>query len=123
MRRLLLMAALAAGVVLGSAGAGRADGWHIPRTTSVTWPSVSPPGWYTDTYKHNWYFPWYAYYNFSSGPYANWAAGGGYAGYAYHGPAGYYYWGTYGGAGVTPAAVPVVSVPDAGARPARVWWR
>ena len=123
-----MLAALAAGGVAATAGAGRANGdgfpyrvvpvpqiHHPPRTSSVTWPSVSPPGWYTDTYKHAWYFPWYAYYNFSSGPYANWAAGGGYAGYASHGPAGYYYWGTEGGAGITPAGVPAGSVPDAGA--------
>ena len=128
MRRLLLMAAMAAGVVFGSAGGARANGDGFPKgvisvpeihrrpqTSSVTWPSVNPPGWYTNTYKHQWYFPWYAYYNFSSGPYANWAAGGGYAGYTYHGPAGYYYWGTEGGAGISPAGVPAVSVPDIGA--------
>ncbi|QJW95695.1 TIGR03000 domain-containing protein [Frigoriglobus tundricola] len=101
MRKLLLLAALAAG---GTAGVASADGGHSfgpypvkeihdrlwPHSTSVTWPSVTPPGWYTNTYRHQWYQPWYAYYNFSSGPYANWAAGGGYAGYSYHGPAGVY---------------------------------
>lgn len=105
MRRLLLLAAVTAGGVVGSAGAARAEGqrphWPIPapdihectgpHSTSVTWPSVVPPGWYTDTYRHRWYFPWYAYYNYSMGPYANWMVGGGYAGYASHGPAGIYY--------------------------------
>jgi uncharacterized protein (TIGR03000 family) len=104
MRRLLLLAAVASGGVLGSAGAARAEGDHSfgpvpipdihrclgPKTTSVTWPSAVPPGWYTNTYRHQWYQPWYAYYNFSTGPYANWMAGGGYTGYAYHGPAGVY---------------------------------
>jgi len=101
MRKLLLLAALTAG---GTAGVAKADGGHTfgpypvseihdhfwPHATSVTWPSAMPPGWYTNTYRHKWYEPWYAYYNFSSGPYANWMAGGGYAGYSYHGPAGLY---------------------------------
>jgi hypothetical protein len=102
MRRLLLWGVVG---VLASVGWAKADG--IPRYTpipnveahgfgphasSVMWPSVYPPGWYTNTYKHQWYFPWYAYYNFTHGPYANWAATGGFAGYAYHGPAGYYYY-------------------------------
>ncbi len=110
MRKLLLLAALAAGGLFGSAGAARAEGdfnagplkvpdvhrWLGPHSTSVTWPSVNPPGWYTNTYRHRWYYPWYAYYDFSHGPYANWMAGGGYAGYAYHGPAGYYHYPLHG---------------------------
>jgi uncharacterized protein (TIGR03000 family) len=105
MRKLLLLTAVVGGL-LGSAGVVRAEGdhhwgplkvhdihgWLGPKSTSVTWPSVNPPGWYTDTYRHKWFYPWYAYYNFSQGPYANWMAGGGYAGYAYHGPAGYYHY-------------------------------
>lgn len=105
MRRLLLLAAMTAGGVLVPMGTARADGerqkmpnyqYSIheclgPHSTSVTWPSVVPPGWYTDTYRHKWYLPWYAYYNYSMGPYANWMVGGGYAGYASHGPAGIYY--------------------------------
>lgn len=100
MRRLLLAAVIGA---LASAEA-RAEGWppHMPRpvadnhgwgphTTSVTWPSLVPPGWYSATYNYRWYYPWYAYYNFSNGPYANWPATGGYAGYAYHGRAGLQY--------------------------------
>jgi hypothetical protein len=99
MRRLLLAA------VVGSLAAAeaRAEGWppHYPppnpeyhgwgpHTTSVTWPSIVPPGWYTNTYNYRWFYPWFAYYNYSAGPYANWPATGGYAGYAYHGPAGMY---------------------------------
>jgi uncharacterized protein (TIGR03000 family) len=106
MRRLLLLTAMTAGGALGSASTARADGypppWPIqlgdihrdclpPHATSVTWPSVVPPGWYTNTYRYQWYLPWYAYYNFNSGPYANWMASGGRAGYAYHGPAGLAY--------------------------------
>ena len=97
MRKLLLAAALAAGgvgVSAGDAAAQQAGGQqrHFgPHATSVTWPSVTPPGWYTNTYNHAWYYPWYAYYNHTTGPYANWAAGGGYAAYAHHGPAGMYY--------------------------------
>jgi hypothetical protein len=52
---------------------------------------VTPPGWYTNTYSYRWYYPWYAYYDYTAGPYANWMSGGGYAGYANHGPAGMYY--------------------------------
>jgi uncharacterized protein (TIGR03000 family) len=106
MRKLLLLAAVAAGGVVGTSGTARAEGDHHwgpvkipdihrclgPKSTSVTWPSVSPPGWYTNTYRHDWFYPWYAYYNYSHGPYANWMASGGYAGYANHGPAGYYYY-------------------------------
>ncbi|MDY3552027.1 TIGR03000 domain-containing protein [Gemmata sp. JC717] len=94
MRKLLLAAVLAGGGLAGSAGTADAQYRHHrphqPVVSSVTWPSANPPGWYTNTYKHQWFYPWYAYYDFSSGPYANWAAGGGYAGYTDHGPAGYY---------------------------------
>ncbi len=94
MQRLLLLAALAAGAVMWSAGSASAQQRHLggAHPTSVTWPCVTPPGWYTNTYKHAWYLPWYAYYNYSQGPYSNWASGGGYASYAYCGPAGHYYW-------------------------------
>ncbi len=101
MGRLLLVAALAVTVT----GGARGDGWPQylpaptnnnhgwgPHATSVTWPSANPQGWYTNTYNHAWYYPWYANYNFTHGPYANWMAGGGYAGYANHGTAGYFNW-------------------------------
>ena len=123
MRKLLLLAALAAGGVVGTSGLARAEGehhwgpvpipdihrWLGPKTTSVTWPSVSPPGWYSNTYRHKWFYPWYAYYNYSHGPYANGTASGGYAGYAYHGPAGYYYYPGLSGPPVV--AVPLSAVP------------
>jgi hypothetical protein len=102
MRRVLLLAMLGVTVSVGWA---RADGipqhypWPRPtnhgfgpHTTSVTWPSVVPPGWYSNTYNYRWYYPWFAYYNYSSSPYANWPATRGVAGYANHGPAGIYYW-------------------------------
>ena len=117
MRKLLLLAAVAAGGVVGSAGVARADGkpphYPIPvpdvhqflggKPSTVTWPSATPPGWYTNTYRHQWYQPWYAYYNFSSGPYANWMAGGGYAGYANCGPGGHFHWPMQAGQGTAPA--------------------
>jgi uncharacterized protein (TIGR03000 family) len=43
---------------------------------------VNPPGWYTNTYLYHWQYPWYAYYNYSQGPYANWMRAQGFAGYA-----------------------------------------
>jgi uncharacterized protein (TIGR03000 family) len=48
---------------------------------------VNPPGWYSNTYYYAWQYPWFAYYNYSHGPYANWMAGGGYAFYKNCGPA------------------------------------
>lgn len=98
MKRFVIAAALVAGLV---GAEQRADAFGKPArphphtgpfATSVTWPSVSPPGWYTNTYNHRWYYPWYAYYDYTTGPYANWAAGGGYATYGNHGPAGFYYY-------------------------------
>lgn len=102
MRRLLLVAMFGVSMTAGSVLADGIPrhpprvhslnhGWG-PHSSSVVWPSVNPPGWYTNTYNHKWYYPWFAYYNYSHGPYANWMAGGGYAGYAYHGPAGYYHY-------------------------------
>jgi uncharacterized protein (TIGR03000 family) len=51
--------------------------------TSAAFPTMNPAGWYTNTYKYPWFYPWYAYYNASQGPYANWAASGGVATYGY----------------------------------------
>ena len=91
MRRLLLVTALAVSGFAGATGTASAQDQHWgPSATSVTWPSVTPSGWYTNTYNHAWYYPWYAYYNSSQGPYANWMAGGGYATYSHHGPAGHF---------------------------------
>jgi uncharacterized protein (TIGR03000 family) len=57
-----------------------------PWAASAAFPTVNPPGWYTNTYSYAWYYPWYAYYNSSHGPYANWMAGRGYASYGYQKP-------------------------------------
>jgi uncharacterized protein (TIGR03000 family) len=78
--------------VLVAAGISSADGteakmWTGPHATTAAFPTVNPPGWYTNTYWYNWYYPWYAYYNWSQGPYANWAASGGFATYGYRVPA------------------------------------
>ncbi|MCE9564696.1 MAG: TIGR03000 domain-containing protein [Planctomycetes bacterium] len=68
-----------------TATSGRASAWQYgytgPWATSVVFPLANPPGWYTNTYWYAWQYPWFAYYNYSHGPYANWMAGGGYAGY------------------------------------------
>lgn len=65
--------------------AGRADAWSWGHTgpwpQTAAFPCVNPPGWYTNTYSYAWQYPWFAYYNYSQGPYANWMAGGGYAYY------------------------------------------
>lgn len=67
----------------GSVGTVRADGGYCcPWARSAAFPTVLPPGWYTNTYSYNWQYPWYAYYNYSHGPYANWFVGQGRAGYA-----------------------------------------
>jgi uncharacterized protein (TIGR03000 family) len=67
----------------GTAGMVRADGGRCcPWPTSAAFPTVTPPGWYTNTYSYDWQYPWFAYYNYSQGPYANWFAGQGYAGYS-----------------------------------------
>ena len=93
MRKLILGVLAVGGLV---AGGGRAQAWQWghtgPYAQSATFPLANPPGWFTNTYSFAWYYPWFAYYNYSHGPYANWMASGGYAGYAYHGPAGYYYY-------------------------------
>jgi uncharacterized protein (TIGR03000 family) len=53
-----------------------------PYATTAAFPTVKPPGWYTNTYLYPWHYPWYAYYNYSQGPYAEWLRGGGRAYYA-----------------------------------------
>lgn len=55
--------------------------YNPPYLTSAAFPCANPAGWHTNAYYYAWYYPWYAYYNYSHGPYANWAAGGGYATY------------------------------------------
>jgi uncharacterized protein (TIGR03000 family) len=73
-------------VVVGVASAGgRAQAWqwghHGPFPQTAAFPLANPPGWYTNTYYFAWQYPWFAYYNYSHGPYANWMSGGGYATY------------------------------------------
>jgi uncharacterized protein (TIGR03000 family) len=70
--------------IAGTNGTARAEGGDrcCPWPTSAAFPTVTPPGWYTNTYLYNWQYPWYAYYNASHGPYANWMAGYGVAGYS-----------------------------------------
>jgi uncharacterized protein (TIGR03000 family) len=53
-----------------------------PWAATAAFPTVKPPGWYTNTYSYSWHYPWYANYNYSHGPYANWLAGRGIAGYS-----------------------------------------
>lgn len=82
MRKLLFGVLVVAGL---TATSERASAWQYghtgPWATSATFPLANPPGWYTNTYWYAWQYPWFAYYNYSHGPYANWMAGGGYAGY------------------------------------------
>jgi uncharacterized protein (TIGR03000 family) len=62
--------------------AGAWDGSSCgPWASSAAFPTLNPPGWYTNTYSYAWYYPWYAYYNSSQGPYANWTSGQGFATY------------------------------------------
>jgi uncharacterized protein (TIGR03000 family) len=73
-----------------SMGRAAAEGPPLPQcqpwAASAAFPTANPPGWYTNTYWFAWYYPWYAYYNFSQGPYANWMAGGGFATYGINRP-------------------------------------
>src|SRR5579871_4360564 len=84
MRKILLGFVLALGGVIGSIGTASADGVSCgPWAMSAAFPTANPPGWYTNTYSYAWYYPWYAYYNYSQGPYANWMASRGVATYGY----------------------------------------
>lgn len=84
MRKFWMVAAVTLGGVIGASGRAEAWQWghHGPWAASAAFPCINPPGWYTNTYSYAWYYPWYAYYNYSHGPYANWMAGGGFAWYA-----------------------------------------
>src|SRR5262245_15852055 len=89
MHKMLAASVVAIGVMLLSVG--RADAWSWGHTgpwpQTAAFPCINPPGWYTNTYSYAWQYPWFAYYNYSHGPYANWMAGGGYAFYKNCGPA------------------------------------
>lgn len=80
MRKILL------GVFVVVATATPAQAWMYghtgPWSQTAAFPCANPPGWYTNTYSFAWQYPWFAYYNYSHGPYANWAQTGGYAHYA-----------------------------------------
>ena len=77
MRKMLAASVVAIGVTLERLG--RADAWSWghsgPWPQTAAFPCVNPPGWYTNTYSYAWQYPWFAYYNYSHGPYANWMAG------------------------------------------------
>ena len=83
MRKMLAAGVVAVAVMLTSVG--RADAWSWGHTgpwpQTAAFPCINPPGWYTNTYSYAWQYPWFAYYNYSHGSYANWMAGGGYAYY------------------------------------------
>ncbi len=84
MRKLLAVSVLSL-IGVGLTG-NRAAAWEWghtgPWAQTAAFPCANPPGWYTNTYSYAWQYPWFAYYNYSHGPYANWMAGGGYAYYA-----------------------------------------
>ena len=83
--RKLLIAPVFALVGLGLSGTRATAGeWVIcgPWARTAAFPMANPPGWYTNTYWFAWQYPWFAYYNYSQGPYANWMQGGGFASYA-----------------------------------------
>jgi uncharacterized protein (TIGR03000 family) len=83
MRRCLLLSVLVLAGLVGSAGRAPAFGiiYRGPYPGTAAFPCVGSQ-YFTNTYYYAWYYPWYAYYNFSHGPYANWWQGGGYATYA-----------------------------------------
>ncbi|HJZ55019.1 MAG TPA: TIGR03000 domain-containing protein [Gemmataceae bacterium] len=83
MRRWLILSVLGLAGVLGTSS--RASAWWVfggPYYTSAAFPCVNPPGYYTNLYYYGWMYPWYAYYNYSHGPYNGWWLNGGYATYA-----------------------------------------
>ena len=105
MPKLLIGCALSIGALILTISPVSADGggcvglgYCCTYASSAAYPTANPPGWYTNTYSYAWYYPWYAYYNSSSGPYANWAAGRGYATYGYQ---------KQGGATTIPAVVTI----------------
>jgi len=89
MRKFLLAALVVAGIA-SSGGTAQAWQWghQGPWAQTAAFPCANPPGYYTNTYSFAWQYPWFAYYNYSHGPYANWAAGGGVAHYTTCGPNG-----------------------------------
>jgi uncharacterized protein (TIGR03000 family) len=89
MKKWLVLSAVVAGLsLLAPPRAAASDYPKPPFYTSALFTCPSSGGWQTGLWWHHWHYPWYAYYNHSHGPYANWAAGGGYATYANCGPGG-----------------------------------
>lgn len=82
MRRLLVVPVVALAVMLGSTGRASAF-WALggPYYTTAAFPSVNPPGYYTNLYYYGWMYPWWSHYNYSHGPYAGWYQNGGVATY------------------------------------------
>ena len=81
MRKLII--ALLTVMAVASANTRASAWWCIgPCPQTAAFPMANPPGWYTNTYYFAWQYPWFAYYGYNAGPYANWAAGGGFATYA-----------------------------------------
>lgn len=81
MRKWLLVSILA---VAGTAlPANRASAWWYcqPTTAAVSFPMLTPSGYFTNTYYFAWYYPWYANYNYSHGSYAHWYVSHGWAFY------------------------------------------
>jgi uncharacterized protein (TIGR03000 family) len=88
MRKCLVLSAIVASATLASPPSARASGYP-PYYTSALF-SVYSQGWQTNLYWYHWHYPWFAYYNYSHGPYANWMAGGGWATYGGFGGSGAY---------------------------------
>ena len=81
MRKWLIVSVLAVAGVLASTERASADHpFCHPYTSPAVFPGLNPPGYYTATYYNLWYFPWYANYNYSSSPYANWGGRATYGG-------------------------------------------
>jgi uncharacterized protein (TIGR03000 family) len=103
MRKVLFAAVLAVAAVAAPARAVDA-----PQATTATFPLLTPSGPYTNTYYYAWAYPWFAYYNYAHGPYANWWYYGPYATYGWCGPCRGY---VDPFAGTAPATL-VVSLPE-----------
>lgn len=81
MRKWLFLSVLALAGLLGSNSRASAFWFHTGYPSSAAFPCIYPPGYYTNTYYFGWYYPWFAYYNYSHGSFANWYLWGGYATY------------------------------------------
>src|SRR4051812_5242100 len=74
MRKWVFASVLAVAGVFASSGRASAF-WFCdsgPYYISALSPCGPTPGWYTSRYWFAWQYPWYAYYNYSHGPYAGW---------------------------------------------------